>query len=378
MANGAPIDAVTGAVRTGPLGEECTIYPAILIEPGEKYRASESVVVQRYSAHYACSCPAWRFHAEKDVRLRSCEHLAEVLGEAYEAARMELGEMRVIGRQDHRVHLLLASTWPTRSDGAPRRTGDALDPTDWWISEKLDGVRALWDGQRLWSRRGKEWNAPRWFLEQLPRDLTLDGELWMGRGLFEHTSGVCRSHRQDEWEHVKYMVFDTPSFPDDPVEARWARLQAQFPAVSSDAMSTLRSSGVYFVEHVQCAGQEHLETLLEHALACDGEGLMLRRPTSLYEYKRSTSLYKLKPTLDAEARVLGYEDGQNQIVGLVGSLICETLSDPPRRFKVGSGLTDALRRDPPAIGTLINFQYGGIGSQGVPRFPRYRGVVVDR
>lgn len=90
MANGAPIDAVTGAVRTGPLGEECTIYPAILIEPGEKYRASESVVVQRYSAHYACSCPAWRFHAEKDVRLRSCEHLAEVLGEAYEAARMEL------------------------------------------------------------------------------------------------------------------------------------------------------------------------------------------------------------------------------------------------------------------------------------------------
>lgn len=105
---------------------------------------------------------------------------------------------------------------------------------------------------------------------------------------------------------------------------------------------------------------------------------MLRRPASLYEYKRSTSLYKLKPTLDAEARVLGYEDGQNQIVGLVGSLICETLSEPPRRFKVGSGLTDALRRDPPAIGTLINFQYGGIGSQGVPRFPRYRGVVVDR
>lgn len=82
--------------------------------------------------------------------------------------------------------------------------------------------------------------------------------------------------------------------------------------------------------------------------------------------------------MDAEAIVLGYEDGQNQCAGLVGSLICETRTDPPRRFKVGSGLTDALRRDPPPIGTLISFQYGGLGSQGVPRFPRYRGVVVDR
>lgn len=105
---------------------------------------------------------------------------------------------------------------------------------------------------------------------------------------------------------------------------------------------------------------------------------MLRRPASVYEFKRSTSLYKCKPTFDAEAEVVGYEDGQNGIAGLVGSLVCDTCTDPPRRFRVGSGLTDTLRRDPPPVGTLISFQYGGIGSNGVPRFPRYRGVVVDR
>lgn len=120
MANGAPIDAVTGAVRTGPLGEECTIYPAILIEPGEKYRVSESVVIQRYSAHYACSCPAWRFHAEKDVRLRSCEHLAEVLGEAYEEARMEL--VRRV------AHVAMASEYAVQAAGKRSSSPPALGP----------------------------------------------------------------------------------------------------------------------------------------------------------------------------------------------------------------------------------------------------------
>ncbi|KAI3617262.1 hypothetical protein CBS9595_003171 [Malassezia furfur] len=427
----------TGAICTGPPGEEATIYPAQTLALGEK-RDVDGATIQRFSDHYACSCPAWRFHAERDVRQRSCAHLAEALGEAYEEERMRLewapntpskrtgsaqqarqrldlfsspespatphkrrrtsapstpskstgigapllvdtsdaiaievdGTRRVVGRQDHRVHLLLASVWPTQT----KAKCDTYDPTHLWISEKLDGVRAFWDGRQLWSRRGKVWNAPAWFLAQLPPDLPLDGELWIGRGQFEYTSGVCRSTRQDDWKHVQYMVFDTPGWPDEPVEARWDRLRARFLSLSSDEMQTPPSpAGVYFVEQVQCTGQAHLDAVLQHVLA-----VMLRRPASPYEFRRSTVLYKLKPTHDAEARVLGYEEGQNQCAGLVGSLLCETLTDPPSRFKVGSGLTDALRRDPPAIGTLISFQYGSLGTQGVPRFPRYRGVVADR
>lgn len=448
----------TGAICTGPPGEEATIYPAQTLALGEK-RDVDGATIQRFSDHYACSCPAWRFHAERDVRQRSCAHLTEALGEAYEEERMRLewapntpskrtgsaqqarqrldlfsspespatphkrrrtsapstpskstgigapllvdtsdaiaievdGTRRVVGRQDHRVHLLLASVWPTQT----KAKCDTYDPTHLWISEKLDGVRAFWDGRQLWSRRGKVWNAPAWFLAQLPPDLPLDGELWIGRGQFEYTSGVCRSTRQDDWKHVQYMVFDTPGWPDEPVEARWDRLRARFLSLSSDEMQTPPSvrrlrylpSRLVCILSSRCSAPARRTSMPSCSMCLRAEAkgtstphasVMLRRPASPYEFRRSTVLYKLKPTHDAEARVLGYEEGQNQCAGLVGSLLCETLTDPPSRFKVGSGLTDALRRDPPAIGTLISFQYGSLGTQGVPRFPRYRGVVADR
>ena len=114
---------------------------------------------------------------------------------------------------------------------------------------------------------------------------------------------------------------------------------------------------------------------------------MLRRPASPYEFQRSTTLYKYKPTHDAEARVVGYEAGQvractkpliqSRIAGLVGSLVCETLTEPVIRFRVGSGLNDAVLRDPPRIGAIVNFSYGMLSSQGIPRFPRFRGVLEE-
>ncbi|WFD08609.1 hypothetical protein MVES1_003985 [Malassezia vespertilionis] len=225
----------------------------------------------------------------------------------------------------------------------------------------------------------------------LPPDLSLDGELWVGRNLFDYTSGICRSSRHDEWEHVKYMfltqIFDTPSMPNASVEDRWALLAERFPIVHSNDTQSVHAPGVYMVGYEACTCQAHLDTILQRILALDGEGyvrliltprVMLRRPKSVYEYKRSKCLYKLKPTLDAEARVVAYEKGQNRITGLVGSLVCDTLSDPPRRFRVGSGLTDALRKHPPEIGSVISFQYGGISPGGQPRFSRYRGIVPDR
>ena len=69
---------------------------------------------------------------------------------------------------------------------------------------------------------------------------------------------------------------------------------------------------------------------------------------------------------------------QNQAAGKVGALVCETLEPPPRRFKIGSGLTAALREHPPPVGSVVSFWYGGLGSQNIPRVPRYRGIVYDK
>lgn len=86
-----------------------------------------------------------------------------------------------------------------------------IDPTPYLVSEKYDGVRALWDGRVLRSRAGNAFAAPAWFLAKLPKQ-PLDGELWIGRGQFEKLSGAVRktTPQDDEWRQIKYMVFELP------------------------------------------------------------------------------------------------------------------------------------------------------------------------
>jgi DNA ligase-1 len=87
----------------------------------------------------------------------------------------------------------------------------ALSPAGYLVSEKLDGVRALWDGRQLRFRSGRPIAAPAWFMAGLP-DAPLDGELWMGRHSFEVLSGAVRRQVpvDAEWRLVRYMVFDMP------------------------------------------------------------------------------------------------------------------------------------------------------------------------
>ena len=60
------------------------------------------------------------------------------------------------------------------------------DIAGWWLSEKLDGVRAYWDGRQLWSKHAHPFAAPPEFIAELP-SFPLEGELWGGRGSFEQT-----------------------------------------------------------------------------------------------------------------------------------------------------------------------------------------------
>eukprot|EP01124_Arcella_intermedia_P024109 TRINITY_DN3987_c0_g2_i2.p1 TRINITY_DN3987_c0_g2~~TRINITY_DN3987_c0_g2_i2.p1 ORF type:complete len:480 (-),score=120.91 TRINITY_DN3987_c0_g2_i2:412-1851(-) len=84
------------------------------------------------------------------------------------------------------------------------------DPTGWFISEKLDGFRAFWDGSKLYSRKGKVFSVPPEFSSQLPRDICLDGELWTGYDELTRLSSIFRKTNPDDWKIVKYCVFGTP------------------------------------------------------------------------------------------------------------------------------------------------------------------------
>jgi DNA ligase-1 len=240
------------------------------------------------------------------------------------------------------------------------------DLTGWWMSEKLDGVRAYWDGKRFVSRLGNSYNAPAWFVRGLP-ETPLDGELWVGRKRFQRcVSIVRRQEEHDEWREVQYLVFDAPAAP-GPFEDRLAYIEAY--------MKQHTPPYARFHEHGKCRGTTHMREELRRVEGLGGEGLMMRRPGSHYEVGRSYTLLKVKSFHDAEARVVGHQPGTGKHKGRLGALLVEMPNGT--RFAVGTGLSDAERNNPPPVGSIITYRYQELSDGGVPRFPSYVGVRHD-
>lgn len=232
---------------------------------------------------------------------------------------------------------------------------------DYWVSEKLDGARALWDGQRLRFRSGRAVPAPEWFVAGLPPE-PLDGELWLGRGRFAELSGIVRRQqpRDDEWRQVRFMVFEQPDGAGSFTE-RVERLKA---IVARAGVPWLQ-----VVEQFRVADRAALQARLDAVVAGGGEGLMLHRADAPYVTGRSDALLKLKPRLDAEATVLAHLPGRGRLAGMMGALLVETPSGV--RFQLGTGFTDAERREPPPVGAQVTFVYRELTRDGVPRFASY-------
>ncbi|WP_337173930.1 DNA ligase [Paludisphaera sp.] len=324
-----------------------------------KGSGAKPYVLKNTGGVYSCSCPAWR-NQSIAIESRTCKHLRKLRGDAAEQDRVGAvpaprPEAEGGAEAKSGPPLLLAESWD-----------NAQDLAGWWMSEKLDGVRAYWDGNRLISRLGNAFHAPDWFLEGFP-DSPLDGELWIGRKQFQRTVGIVRRQdRSDHWKEVAYLAFDAPTF-DGPFEARLDSVRAH---VEGRRPPHLRAHG-----HSTCEGIDHLRAELSRVEALGGEGLMLRRPASAYEIGRSVSLLKVKSFRDAEARVLGHQPGAGRHKGRLGALLVE-LADGTK-FSVGTGFSDAQRERPPAVGSLIAFRYQELTEAGVPRFPSFLGVRCD-
>ncbi len=318
---------------------------------------------------YSCTCPAW-MHQGLAIERRTCKHLRAYRGDEAETAR--LGSAPLSGRpsrpktpkapgeaasddDDDGPPILLAHKWE-----------NDVDLTGWWISEKLDGVRAYWDGERFISRLGNEFFAPKWFTANFPK-VPLDGELWGGRKLFQRTVGIVK--RQDEtplWKELKYVVFDAPKHG-GVFEERVAFIE--------ETIRALKHEFLHACEHISCENTEHLKRELARVEGLGGEGLMLRQPRSRYEAGRSNTLLKVKSFHDTEARVLDHLPGMGKHKGRLGALLVE-LPDGTK-FNVGTGFSDVERQNPPKIGSVITFRYQELSNTGVPRFPSYVGERID-
>lgn len=239
------------------------------------------------------------------------------------------------------------------------------DPTGWWVSEKLDGVRCYWNGKSFMSRLNNEYSAPDFFTAGLPDSVSLDGELWLGRKMFQECVSIAKCHDNGKhdmtrWHRMTYMIFDSPSL-DMPFEERMEFLKALIPSCNNPYIE--------LVEQKICKGEEHLLDELDRVEELGGEGLMLRKPKSYYENRRSDTLLKVKTFCDAEAVVIGYEKGKGKNTGLVGAL--KVRSKDGVEFKIGSGLNDQERARPPKIGSTVTYKFQELSKEGKPRFPTY-------
>ncbi len=242
-----------------------------------------------------------------------------------------------------------------------RHYADRYDPADYLVSEKLDGVRASWDGTRLQFRSGRQIHAPAWFTASFPAQ-ALDGELWMGRRSFERLSAAVR--RQEpvdaEWKDVVYHLYELPG-GEGSFSERIARLQT---LAANAAVPWLQ-----VLPQVRVKDHATLKRKLAQVVRDGGEGLMLHRADAMWQTGRSDLLLKMKPQHDAEATVVAHEQGQGKYRDMLGALV--VMTPDGRRFRLGTGFTDAQRRQPPAIGSTVTYRYREMTGTGLPRFASF-------
>ncbi len=241
---------------------------------------------------------------------------------------------------------------------------DPVDLADYWVSEKLDGVRAYWNGRELISRQGNIYRAPAWFTAGFPK-MPLDGELWMGRNTFAELSGAVRRQIPDDaqWRQIRYMVFDLPA-SELPFNQRLTAL--------SNIVAACPSPYVALVEQFRLADHTALMEKLQQVVERGGEGLMLHRGSSIYQAARTDDLLKVKTYNDAEAVVIAHIPGSGKYAGMLGSLLVETPDS--RQFRLGTGFSDAERANPPPVGSVVTFKYFGRTNKGTPRFASFMRV----
>jgi DNA ligase 1 len=238
------------------------------------------------------------------------------------------------------------------------------DIKNWIMSEKLDGLRCVWDGEKLLTRNGNLFYPPDYFIKDFPKDIILDGELFMDRGEFQKTVSIVRKHdKGDGWKKIKYLVFDGPAIPGGFSK----RLK-----VLEEKLSTINSPYIKLHEQRVCKSAEHLEEEMKRITGLGGEGVMLRDPKSKYEHRRVKTMLKVKEFHDDEATVLGQEKGTGRLEQLMGALVVKNKAG--KTFKVGSGFTDKERAKPPKKGTVITYRYFELTKDGIPRFPTFMRV----
>lgn len=270
--------------------------------------------------------------------------------------------------------VMLAHTFKDPASGKIRTAPKGCEqaPKGWYLSEKYDGYRAIWDGKDFRSRAGNIFEAPEWFKAWLPNDVALDGELFMGRECFEKC-GIFRKKVPDdeEWKkaNVTYQIFDAPTIS-GPFEKRMAEVKK---IIDKQCKTKSGKCPLKMTKQTKVKDEVDVSRHFDKLVKKGAEGVMLRAPGSPYDAKRSSYLLKVKQLFDDECKIIGYKKGSGKYADLLGAFECQMVKNKKIIFHI-SGMDDEIRKNykkTHPIGTIVTFTYMGLSNKGVPRHPNY-------
>ncbi len=231
------------------------------------------------------------------------------------------------------------------------------DISNWYMSEKLDGIRAYWNTKELLSKNGNKIYAPDWFIKNLP-PFELDGELWTKREDFENIQNIVLDTKpSSNWEQITYNIFEVPNEKGN-FDKRLEKIKSW--------LEKNPNKYIKIIPQKLCKNESDLNNYLKELLEKKAEGIMLKNPNLEYFNGRNENLLKVKTFYDDEALVIGHNFNKD---GKLKSLILK--QNNGIIFNLGGGFSDTQRVNPPKINDVVTFKYYGFTKNGKPKFASF-------
>jgi DNA ligase-1 len=228
---------------------------------------------------------------------------------------------------------------------------------DWYMSEKLDGIRAYWNGKEFLSKNGNKIYAPTWFIKDFP-NFELDGELWTKREDFENIQNIVLDKKPSlKWQEITYNIFEVPNEQGN-FDKRLEKIK--------NYLYKNQNKFIKIIPQLICKNDKELNKYLEKLVNEKAEGIMLKNPKLEYFKGRSENILKVKKFYDDEALVIGInysniKEFKSLKVRLKNGIV----------FNLGGGFSNIERRNPPKIGDTITFKYYNLTKNSKPKFASF-------
>lgn len=225
------------------------------------------------------------------------------------------------------------------------------------MSEKLDGIRAYWNGKELLTKNGNKIFIPKVLIKNYP-SFHLDGELWTKRNDFENIQNIVLDKTPTkQWKEITYNIFEVPNQKGNFYE----RIK-----VLENWLKINRNTNIRIIKQIKCKNKKHLNTYLESLINKKAEGVIIKNPSIPYFIGRSENILKVKKFKDMEGKVIDINYNKNNKFKSLKILLKNNVT-----FNLGGGFSNKEKINHPIVGDIVTFKYYGLTKYKKPKFASF-------